>query len=110
MLIDLSERKKHRWEGETSVSWLPYMTPGDQTGILGICPEGGLNLQPCGAEDNDPINWATWTRVIFNAIVTDQKLVHIQCYPHISTTIYTHTIENDGSHTLSDWIITKRFH
>ena len=45
------EREKHQ---------LVESQTGDQTRNLGMCPDQESNLQPFGAWEDIPTNWATW--------------------------------------------------
>ena len=59
MFIDFRERGRER-KRETLIACLPY-TPctRDGTHKPGMCPDWELSLQPFGAQDNAPTNWAT---------------------------------------------------
>ena len=49
-------KKKHQWVNQPP----PIRTPaGDRTSNPGMCPDQGSNLQPFGAQDDSPNNWAT---------------------------------------------------
>ena len=44
---------------EKNISWLSPVRTQNWTENLGTCPDEGSNLQPSGAQDNTPTNWAT---------------------------------------------------